>query len=136
VADTLNNRIEVFQAASSANVKAAFAGKNSEIQTPTPNPSSTITPTPGLAAAEAVLAPVPVSSGRPLCLLTGTTVQSAGLKIYNLMGEKIADVSFQGPGSHCWNTQGTAPGLYIVDVTLTYADGSTAYTRKKILITP
>jgi hypothetical protein len=52
------------------------------------------------------------------------------------MGEVIANVTFTGTGSHCWSTQGTAPGLYIVDVDLTYPDGSTAYTRKKILITP
>jgi hypothetical protein len=52
------------------------------------------------------------------------------------MGEMVAHPVLTGPGNPCWNTQGTAPGLYIVDISLTYPDGSTAYSRKKILITP
>ena len=95
--------------------------------------SETPTVTPSYFAAQVTLAPVPVKSGEPLCLFAPENVASGHLQVFNLLGEKVGDVSFNG-SNPCWSTQGVAPGVYLIDVNLTYVDGSTAYTRKKILI--
>jgi hypothetical protein len=79
-----------------------------------------------------VLAPVPVKSGQGLCLY-GAGGIPARVQVFNLMGERIADLEFPG-GTGCWNTAGTAPGVYVVEVEITIPGGSPKRTLQKIIV--
>jgi hypothetical protein len=81
-----------------------------------------------------VLAPVPVTSGQPLCLYNANGVASADWKVINMMGEQVANLSFTGSGSQCWNTTGTAPGVYLIEVDVIYNDGTKASIRRKVVV--
>jgi hypothetical protein len=82
-----------------------------------------------------LLAPVPATSGQQVCLTNPGSVDSATWQVFNLMGERIADISFGGEGAECWNTTGTAPGLYLVEIDVVYGDGTKATIRQKVVIT-
>jgi hypothetical protein len=80
-----------------------------------------------------ILAPVPVRSGDSICLYNGGEPVSASWQVYSVMGERIADLS-SGPGETCWNTTGTASGIYFVRIKLTYSDGTSCTALKKIIV--
>jgi hypothetical protein len=61
-------------------------------------------------------------------------VASSNWQVFNMMGERIANLAFGGSGSQCWTTTGTAPGVYLVDVDLVYTDGTKANLRRKIVV--
>jgi hypothetical protein len=52
----------------------------------------------------------------------------------DLIGERVASLSFGGAGNPCWNTEGSAPGIYIIQVALTYNDGTTGTLSQKIVV--
>jgi hypothetical protein len=91
------------------------------------------TPSQGSGQGKVMLAPVPVMSGQSLCLYNVTGVASANWQVVNLMGERAANLIF-GLGSECWNTQGVAPGIYIVMIKLTYMDGTKANVTQKVVV--
>jgi hypothetical protein len=80
-----------------------------------------------------ILAPVPVVSGEPLCLYNITGMASASWQVVNLMGERVANLTF-GSGAECWNTQGVAPSIYIVLMKLTFSDGRMTNVTQKIVV--
>jgi hypothetical protein len=92
------------------------------------------TPNRGSSQGNVILAPVPVKSGDPLCLYNAGNVASADWQVVNLMGERVTELSFGGSGSQCWNTTGTAPGIYIVLVKVTYLDGTTSNLTQKVVV--
>ena len=81
-----------------------------------------------------VLAPVPVKSGESLCLYNSGNVVSASWQVMDLIGERVASLSFGGLGNQCWSTTGVAPGIYIVEVSLTYEDGTHAQLTQKVVV--
>ena len=108
--------------------------------TPTSTPTSglslaTLTPTQSLSGlGKVVLAPMPLRTGDNLCLYPEKPLASSHWEIFNLMGESIAKLSFDTGYSDCWPTQGVAPGIYLVRMKLTYADGHTETVSKRIVI--
>ena len=81
-----------------------------------------------------MLAPIPVKSGESLCLYNFGDVTSSTWQVINLMGEKVSEISFGGSSNECWNTQGVAPGLYIVEIAFTYTDGTKGNLTQKIVV--
>jgi hypothetical protein len=77
---------------------------------------------------------MPVRDGDPVCLYPNDPIQSSQWEIFNLMGESLASLSFPTGQNNCWSTAGVAPGVYIVQMKLTYADGHAAVVKKKIVI--
>jgi len=107
--------------------------------TSTPTPTGTLTPLVTLTSTEdpvsrVMLGPVPINSGGDLCLYAPKTVQSAHWQVFNLVGDRIANLSF-GPGNECWNTAKTAPGLYFIKLDIAYSDGTTGGELRKVIIT-
>ena len=83
-----------------------------------------------------ILAPVPVKSGESICLYNSGDVVSSSWQVIDLIGERVASLSFGG-GNQCWNTTGVAPGIYVVQLEITYSDGTTAnITQKVVVISP
>jgi hypothetical protein len=81
------------------------------------------------------LAPVPVKSGDPICLYNSGNEVATTWQVIDLMGEKVAQLTFGGSGSQCWNTTGAAPGIYIIQVSITYDDGTTGNMTQKVVVT-
>ncbi len=103
--------------------------------TPTSTPTST--PTPILSSfGQPILAPVPVPKGGTICLYPDRPIQSSQWDVFNFIGESQASISFSSGLNDCWNTAGTAAGVYLVRVKLDYADNTKATIWKKIVITP
>ncbi|HTC19412.1 MAG TPA: hypothetical protein VK859_01095, partial [bacterium] len=94
------------------------------VSTAVPNVTPTPTGTPGLPAA-LILAPNLAGDGQPICLFPDKPITNSKWDIYNLVGERIAGLSF-GNGNACWNHAGTASGLYLIRVRTWYEDGGTA----------
>ena len=104
--------------------------------TPTQTLTPTYTPTQFLSSlGGAVLAPVPVSAGNPICLFPDRPITGSQWDIFNFVGESVASLSFSAPLYNCWNTQGVAPGIYLIRLQLSYSDGTTATQWKKIVVT-
>jgi hypothetical protein len=103
------------------------------VSTATIAPTSTSTPAPTATPSlgQVVFAPMPLRTGETLYLFPDKPIISNDWKIFNLMGEMVTEIS-----ANSWSTQGVAPGVYIVEMTLTYTDGSMVTTTKKILIRP
>jgi len=83
-----------------------------------------------------VLAPVPVAPGEDLCLFSGSPLSGSRWDVFNILGMSVARPVFTGPAKHCWNTRGIAPGMYIVRVKVTFADGGTTTIFRKVLVSP
>jgi len=77
---------------------------------------------------------MPLRTGDTLCLYSEKPLASSRWEIFNLMGESIATLSFNSGYSECWPTSGVAPGVYLVRMKLTYADGHTETVSKRIVI--
>ncbi len=103
----------------------------------TPTSTFTATPTPILSSfGQAILAPVPVSKGGTICLYPDKPIQSSQWDVFNFVRESKATLTFSSGLNDCWNTTGTAAGVYLVRVKMVYADGTKATIWKKIVITP
>jgi hypothetical protein len=81
-----------------------------------------------------VLAPVPASIGQPICLYSAKELIASTWTVYNLMGERVASLSFTTQPAECWPTRGMARGLYYVKLVMTFDDGSTATQWQKVVL--
>jgi hypothetical protein len=77
-----------------------------------------------------VLAPVPAKAGQPVCLFFESAPSRSRWEIYNLAGERISSLSFDGPSGHCWNTAQAVPGLYFIRASFEDAQGSKVIWQK------
>jgi type VI secretion system secreted protein VgrG len=131
---------------------------NSPTQTPTSSPTQTVTPTTTVSPTTTysptntatitptvaglgilALAPVPVRAGGNVILFFDKAPASTAWEIYNVAGERVARLSFNGfpgPQSHYWQTAGVAPGVYFVKVQIAYRDGTNIQIIRKAVVVP
>lgn len=138
VSDQNNNRVLIYYPATPTPTPTLTVTPS-----PTITPTATITPTPTPTTAfdasglgKLVLAPVPAHRGGKMGLYFPKTPVSSSWQIFNLTGQKVSTLSFQGPTGHDWDTSDTAPGVYLVDVNVVYADGTTAQAWLKAVVIP
>lgn len=101
---------------------------------PTRGPLSKATAPPQANKLPSILwAPVPAHSGRPMTLTLGKPGQSAVCTVLNLAGQRLGDAVFNGQSASL-STNGLAPGIYLLQTTVTFQDGSTQNQVQKIAI--
>jgi len=83
---------------------------------------------------KAVLAPVPAKAGQPLRLYFEQPPVSGCCRIYNLGGEKVAEMNFENQPNPCIATQQLAPGIYLARIKVQYQDGSSKILIQKVAI--
>jgi hypothetical protein len=112
-----------------------------EVSTSTPTPTitltATVTATPAYAASglgRAVLGPVPAKAGEPLCLWHDGPPAASVVKLYNLLGQKVAEASFGGEYRNCLNTGGLAPGVYFAVIETIHPGGGITTVRQKVAL--
>ncbi|HXB97036.1 MAG TPA: hypothetical protein VNZ54_03230, partial [bacterium] len=113
----------------------------SDTGSPTPSHTATPTPTdtpawPRSALGRDLLAPNPVSSGRPVCLQFFLQPGATHWRVYRLDQRLVATLEFGAQETQCWDTQGAAPGLYFVQVDVDEAGGGRHSGCFKVLVTP
>ena len=74
---------------------------------------------------------MPAGPNQPICLHTKKPALSSVWKVYDLAGDLVAIRGF-GSGTACWSPSGLAEGLYLVQLTVNYADGSREQRLQKI----
>jgi hypothetical protein len=109
--------------------------------TATITPTVTPTLTPGSPviqifdkAPEILLAPNPLKVGETVCLYSGAVPAEAEWEIYNTALQRVAHLSFSGPGLECWDTKAAAPGLYYVDVKWVLPDAKIKRAKQKVVL--
>jgi hypothetical protein len=85
---------------------------------------------------EAVLAPVPAKAGTNVCLYFDKPPASCTWTVFNVLGQKVATLSYAQLQGNCWNTNGVPPGVYFIEIKITYQDGTTSQIMKKAVISP
>jgi hypothetical protein len=125
----------------SATPLATFSATPSPVFSATSSPTETAVVTPQPTAAfsrsalgKAVLAPVPAKAGEPVCLFTESTPISSRWTVYNLAGDRVAALSFNGSMGHCWDTSNVKPGIYLVKVGFEDAGGAKTLLQKIALV--
>jgi hypothetical protein len=83
-----------------------------------------------------VVAPVPAKAGTNVCLYFDKPPASCTWEIFNVLGQKVATLSYAQLQGNCWNTNGVPPGVYFVEIKITYEDGTTSQIMKKAVISP
>ena len=83
-----------------------------------------------------VLGPVPATAGTPLCLYFADAPASTHWDIYTIDRQRVAALDYGAQYSQCWQTHGVAPGVYRVEVHVTYTDGVTETKAFKAMIKP
>jgi len=114
--------------------------------TPSVSPSFTVSPTfsasPSITASPAyryssagrlILAPVPVRQGGSLALYTDRQPASSRWKVYDIAGELAASLELSGPLAS-FSTKRLAPGIYLVQLDVEYADGSRRSAVQKVAV--
>ncbi len=81
----------------------------------------------------AVIAPAPVRSGQTICLYFDSPPQATHWQIFNLAGERVADLQFKGDLPQCWDAR-VAPGVYIGRVEASYPGQANKITMQKLAI--
>jgi len=81
-----------------------------------------------------VLAPSPAVSGQLVTLYFDGVPEYSEWAIYNVAGEQVALLGFQGLGLHGWGTKGVAPGLYFVRLKVGFAGGEKREWVQKIVV--
>jgi hypothetical protein len=105
--------------------------------TPTVTPMPTSTPILYLSAGavgKAVVGPVPVHRGSPVCLYLPKAAISSTWDVYNPAGQRVANLSYDNGAQACWDTVKVAPGLYYVKAKVSYADGSSGDVLQKVVV--
>ena len=54
--------------------------------------------------------------------------------VYNVGGDKVADLNFASEGSQCWSHPNVAPGLYLVRLTVDTDSGTEMRTQKVVIL--
>ncbi|HTB34326.1 MAG TPA: hypothetical protein VK842_05650, partial [bacterium] len=108
---------------------------------PTPSYTASPTPTdtpawPRSALGHDLLAPNPVSAGRPVCLQMAAQPRATHWNVYRLDQRLVATLDFGVQTQQCWDTQGAAPGLYFIQVEVDEAGGGRHSGRFKVLVAP
>jgi kumamolisin len=104
---------------------------------PTFSASPSITPSPAYrhsSAGQLLLAPVPVRQGGPLALYTDKPPAKSHWRIYDIAGELVVTLNFSGALAS-FSTQRLAPGIYLVQLDVEYADGSKRSALQKVAVT-
>jgi hypothetical protein len=104
-----------------------------DLLAPTPTPG-VVTPVPTAVPslkAEPLLAPNPASKGDvvQVYLPAGKNTLSVKATVYNSAGNRVASLS-----NGLWKTSDAAPGLYLVHLEISYTDGTTEKTVRKVVI--
>ena len=107
-------------------------------QTFTHSPTPTDSPTPAWSQSglgKAVLAPVPLKAGQPLCLYFDGNPSRSTWKVYGSDGARVADLSFAADLRQCWDgTASLAPGVYYLNLDIDYADGRHEARTQKVMV--
>ncbi len=144
VSDQDNNRVLIYYPATPTATPTPTSTptpSNTPTLTPTLSPTVSATPSPTAAydasgLGQLVLAPVPAHRGGKVLLYFDKPPASSSWQIFNLAGQKVSQLSFQGTADHTWDTSGTSPGIYLIQLDVTYADGTTALVWRKVVIIP
>jgi hypothetical protein len=108
------------------------------VDSPTPTSSlpSSPTPTPTfLGQGQLILAPVPARPGQRVCLYFDRPAAATSWEVFNVAGEGVARLSFMQSQNNCWDTSQAPPGIYFVEIKITYLDGTTARVWRKAALT-
>jgi hypothetical protein len=103
---------------------------------PTFSASPSATPSPAYrhtSAGRLLLAPVPVRQGGPLALYTDRPPSSSRWRVYDIAGELVAALNTSGPLAS-FSTQRLAPGVYLVQLDVEFADGSKRSAVQKVAV--
>ena len=112
---------------------------NSPTVTATPTATPTYTPYGGLKAPGgrlAVLGPVPVKRGMPLCLALAALPSDFSVDLYGTDGAKAAGLTGQQASEACLETSRLAPGLYYGRIKIHLRDGRSEERSQKAIILP
>jgi len=102
--------------------------------TPTGTATPTVTPTASFDSGALVLAPVPARQGEHVILFFDAVPAATRWEIFNVAGERVAALSFDGPHNHFWETTGVAPGVYFVRIQITYLSGTKLQIIRKAVV--
>ena len=81
-----------------------------------------------------VLGPVPVPHGGNLCLFPDKPTTETVWDVYNLSGEFVKHLDILGVTQPCWTTTNVPPGIYVIRMKLTYADGTAGTSWQKVVL--
>jgi hypothetical protein len=87
-----------------------------------------------LGLGHAVLAPVPVRGGQPLCLYFAQPALASHWDVYAITGALVAHLDFGAGGQQCWDTAGIAPGIYFVRLVIDDAGGGKETRWQKVAL--
>jgi hypothetical protein len=111
--------------------------------TPSITRTSTVTPTftatpPFLKSGlgRNVAAPVPARGHDDICVYFERQPAQSEWKVFNIAGESVARLNFGAEYAQCWNHRGIAPGIYILMLDTSFADGTTEKNFQKLAILP
>jgi hypothetical protein len=100
----------------------------------TPSPIATATPAFAVAPEDKpVMGPVPAKAGDPICVSFPSAPDNVEWEIFNIAGELVARASTAG-SSHCLQSRGLVPNIYIVKLKVKLANGETRETMQPIVI--
>jgi hypothetical protein len=85
-------------------------------------------------APELMLAPNPLQIGQSVCLYSKDSPAEGRWDVYNTGLQRVAHLSFSGPGLQCWDTTALAPGLYYVDVEWILPDARIKRSKQKVVL--
>ncbi len=88
----------------------------------------------GSGLGRALLAPVPVAAGQPLCLYFDTQPSSSQVELYNVAGELVSSGTFGATGSACLDTTHLASGIYLARIVVHDASGGTRTSFQKVAV--
>ena len=117
--------------------------------TSTPTDTATVTDTPTITFTptntptfqssgmnQSFLAPVPAHAGDRVCLYFDKPASSSTWEVFNVAGERTARLFFTGDNGNCWDTSGIPAGIYLVNITVNYLDGTSAQFWRKEVVAP
>ena len=111
--------------------------------TPSPSvsPTATVTPSPSVTPAyrpshqgRSILAPVPLRGHQPLCLAFDRAPSASHWEIFNVAGERVANLDFGSQRDQCWEPSGVASGIYLVHLDISLADGGREQRWQKVAL--
>jgi sugar lactone lactonase YvrE len=124
-------------------VTLTFTVSPSPTVTPSPSgsPTATVTPSPSATPAyrlshlgRSILAPVPLRGHQPLCLAFDGAPSASRWEVFNVAGERVADLHFGAQRDQCWDPSGAASGIYLVHLDIRLADGSREQRWQKVAL--
>lgn len=69
-----------------------------------------------------------------MCLYFSQPPSSSQWQIFNLAGQRVADLNFAQEPKQCWDTSAVSPGVYLVHCQVTYISGRQESFLRKVAV--